>query len=63
MNDFLSIIVAAIFSCLILDALGYFLKLIGIPEPSWGIVGRWTFYMINSGIFYNPKIAEKPKFN
>ena len=62
MNDVLSIIVAAIFSCIILDALGYLLKLIGIPEPSWGIVGRWTYYMITRGTFYNPKIIEKPKF-
>jgi hypothetical protein len=30
MNDVLSIIVAAIFLCIILDALGYLLKLIGI---------------------------------
>ena len=62
MNDVLSIIVAAIFSCIILDTLGYLLKFIGIPEPSWGIVGRWTYYMITSGIFYNPKIVAKPKF-
>ena len=62
MNDVLSIIVAAIFSCIILDTLGYLLKLIGIPEPSWGIVGRWTYYMITRGTFYNPKIIEKPKF-
>ena len=33
MNDILSIVVAGIFSCIILDILGYLLKLIGIPEP------------------------------
>ena len=43
MNDILTIVVAGIFSCIILDILGYLLKLIGIPEPSWGIVGRWTY--------------------
>jgi len=40
MNDILSILVAGIFSCIILNILGYLLKFIGIPEPSWGIVGR-----------------------
>ena len=54
--------VAGIFSCIILDVLGYLLKLIGIPEPSWGIVGRWTYYMIRNGAFYNPKIIDMPKF-
>ena len=62
MNDIFSILVAGIFSCIILDILGYFLKFIGIPEPSWGIVGRWTYYMIRNGAFYNPKIIDKPKF-
>ena len=51
MNDILSIVVAGIFSCIILDILGYLLKLIGIPEPSWGIVGRWTYYMIKIKFF------------
>ena len=62
MNDILSILVAGIFSCIILDILGYLLKLIGIPEPSLGIVGRWTYYMIRNAIFYNPKIIDMPKF-
>ena len=61
MNDILSIVVAAIFSCIILDILGYLL-LIGIPEPSWGIVGRWTYYMIKNKVFYNPNIINMPKF-
>ena len=38
------------------------LKKIGVPEPSWGIVGRWTYYMIKNGTFFNPKINEKLKF-
>ena len=62
MNDILSILVAGIFSCIILDILGYLLKFIGIPEPSWGIVGRWAYYMIKNAIFYNPKIIDMPKF-
>ena len=62
MNDILSIVVAGIFSCIILDILGYLLKLIGIPEPSWGIVGRWTYYMIRNLTFYNPNIIDMPKF-
>ena len=62
MNDILSIVVAGIFSCIILDILGYLLKLIGIPEPSWGIVGRWTYYMIKDKVFYNPNIINMPKF-
>ena len=62
MNDILTIVVAGIFSCIILDILGYLLKLIGIPEPSWGIVGRWTYYMIRNAAFYNPKIINMQKF-
>ena len=58
MNDILTIMVTGIFSCIILDILGYLLKLIGIPEPSLGIVGRWTYYMIRNGTFYNPKIID-----
>ena len=37
------------------------MKKMGIPEPSWGIVGRWTFYMIKYAAFYNPTISEKPE--
>ena len=62
MIDILSIFVAGIFSCIILDILGYLLKKIGVPEPSWGIVGRWTYYMIKNGTFFNPRIIEKPEF-
>ena len=58
MTIILSIFIAGIFSCIILDILGYLLKLIGIPEPSWGIVGRWTYYMLKSSTFFNPKINE-----
>ena len=61
MIDILSIFVAGIFSCIILDILGYLMKKMGIPEPSWGIVGRWTFYMIKYAAFYNPTISEKPE--
>ena len=62
MIDIISILVAGIFSCIILDILGYLLKLIGIPEPSWGIVGRWTYYMLKNASFYNPNIAQMPNF-
>ena len=60
MIDIISILVAGIFSCIILDILGYLLKLMGIPEPSWGIVGRWTYYMLKNANFYNPNIAQMP---
>ena len=60
MIDILSILVAGIFSCIILDILGYLLKLLGVPEPSWGIVGRWTYYMLKNGSFYNPNVAHMP---
>ena len=62
MIDILSILVAGIFSCIILDILGYLLKKIGFPEPSWAIVGRWTYYMLKKGIFFNPTINEKLEF-
>ena len=60
MTDIISILVAGFFSCIILDILGYLLKLIGIPEPSWGIVGRWTYYMLKNRKFYNPNVAQMP---
>jgi len=60
--DIVSIFVAGIFSCIILDILGYLLKKIGFPEPSWAIVGRWTYYMLKKGIFFNPTINEKLEF-
>ena len=62
MIDILSILVAGIFSCIILDILGFLLKKMGIPEPSWSILGRWTYYMIKYADFYNPTINEKPEF-
>ena len=62
MIDIISILVAGVFSCIILDILGYLLKLMGIPEPSWGIVGRWTYYMLKNVTFYNPNIAQMPNF-
>ena len=37
------------------------MKKMGIPEPSWAIVGRWTYYMIKYTAFYNPTISEKPE--
>ena len=62
MIDIISIIVAGIFSCVILDILGYLLKLMGIPEPSWGVVGRWTYYMLKNGTFHNPNIVQMASF-
>ena len=60
MEDIFIIVIAGVFSCVILDILGYLLKLIGIPEPSWAIVGRWTYYMLKNASFYNPNIAQMP---
>ena len=34
------------------------MKFLGIPEPSWAVVGRWTYYMLKKAKFYNPNIAE-----
>ena len=62
MIDILSILIAGIFSCIVLDILGFLLKKMGIPEPSWSIVGRWTYYMIKYAVFYNPTINEKNEF-
>ena len=58
----ISIIIAGIFSCIVLDILGYLQKMIGIPEPSWNILGRWGYYMIKNGILFNPKIDEMPNY-
>ena len=60
MEDIFIIVIAGVFSCVILDILGYLLKLIGIPEPSWAIVGRWTYYMLKNASFYNPNIGQMP---
>ena len=60
--DIFSIIIAGIFSCIILDILGFLMKFLGIPEPSWSIVGRWTYYMLKKAKFYNPNIAEMASF-
>ena len=58
----LCIIIAGIFSCIILDILGYVQKMIGIPEPSWNILGRWGYYIIKNGTLFNPKINEMPSY-
>ena len=56
------ILVAGVFSCIILDILGFLMKFFGIPEPSWAVVGRWTYYMLKKAKFYNPNIAEMASF-
>ncbi len=53
-----SIFISGIYSCIVLDILGYLLKTIGVPEPSWGVLGRWTYYMLINGSFFNPKIDQ-----
>ena len=59
MIDFLSIITAGFFSCLALDMFGRLLLILfKIPEPSWGIVGRWFFYMVRRGVIFNPQISN-----
>ena len=58
MNDFLSIVTAGIFSCVALDLFGRILLILfKIPEPSWDVVGRWVFYMVSRGAFFNPQIS------
>ena len=57
--DFLSIITAGFFSCIALDMFGRLLLILfKIPEPSWGIVGRWFFYMVRRGEIFNPQISD-----
>ena len=59
MIDFLSIVVAGFFSCIALDMFGRLLLILfKIPEPSWGIVGRWFFYMVRRGVIFNPQISN-----
>jgi hypothetical protein len=59
MNDFLIIVIAGFFSCVALDLFGrVLLILFKIPEPSWGVVGRWVFYMIRRGTVFNPQISD-----
>ena len=59
MNDFLSIVIAGFFSCIALDMFGRLLLILfKIPEPSWGVVGRWAFYMVRRGVVFNPQILD-----
>ena len=59
MIDFLSIVIAGFFSCIALDMFGRLLLILfKIPEPSWGIVGRWFFYMVRQGVIFNPQISD-----
>ena len=59
MIDFLSIVIAGFFSCIALDMFGRLLLILfKIPEPSWGIVGRWFYYMVRRGVIFNPQISD-----
>lgn len=59
MIDFLSIVIAGFFSCIALDMFGRLLLILfKIPEPSWGIVGRWFFFMVSRGVIFNPQISD-----
>ena len=59
MINFLSIVIAGFFSCIALDMFGRLLLILfKIPEPSWGIVGRWFFYMVRQGVIFNPQISD-----
>ena len=59
MIDFLSIVIAGCFSCIALDMFGRLLLILfKIPEPSWGVVGRWVFYMVRRGEIFNPQISD-----
>ena len=59
MIDFLSIVIAGFFPCIALDMFGRLLLILfKIPEPSWGIVGRWFFYMVRRGVIFNPQISN-----
>ena len=58
MNDFLVIAIAGVFSCFILDVFGRALLIVfKVPEPSYGILGRWAFFMIRRGQISNPTIS------
>lgn len=59
MSSFLTIVVAGVFSCIALDLFGrILLTLFKIPEPSWGVVGRWVFYIFRRGVFFNPQVSD-----
>ena len=34
------------------------LILFKISKPSWGVVGRWAFYMVRRGVVFNPQILD-----
>ena len=58
MNEFLIIGLAGVFACFILDAFGRALLIVfKVPEPAYGILGRWVFFMIKRGHVFNPTIS------
>ena len=58
MNDVLVIVIAGVFSCLILDIFGRALLIFfKVPEPAYGVLGRWVFYMMRRGKIFNPTIS------
>lgn len=58
MNEFLIIVLAGVFACFILDAFGRALLIVfKVPEPAYGILGRWVFFMIKRGHVFNPTIS------
>ena len=59
MKPFLIIVIAGIYSCFALDLFGRFLLItLKIPEPSWGTVGRWMYYMLVRRKIFNPQISS-----
>ena len=58
MNEVLVIVIAGVFSCLILDIFGRALLIFfKVPEPAYGVLGRWVFYMMRRGKIFNPTIS------
>lgn len=58
MNEFLIIAVAGVLACVVLDAFGRALLIVlKVPEPAYGILGRWVFFMIKRGHVFNPTIS------
>ncbi|ADE40680.1 DUF2938 family protein [Candidatus Puniceispirillum marinum] len=59
MSIFLTIFLAGVFACIILDLWQIGLqRLVGIPATNWGVVGRWLIVGLGTGRFVNDQLDD-----
>lgn len=64
MSIFLTIILAGVAACIILDLWQICLqRLVGIPATNWGVIGRWLVIALTTGRFINETLDDTPAIN